>query len=578
MTDNRDQHGNKKPSSNKQSSGEHNATPTRKRAGPATNSNAGQGRRRSSIDPVNAPKSGVTEKNVSKTQQRRKSKERLSPSNTGVSAQKQGRHTHSQNLPQSRPESGRKQNLSSIDKSRNQGFRGDSGQERLPGHPNDREEENLRSAPISRIDHLRNVNKKRTLYRAFFLWVLVLLFMVVTAAAILYVTDYVAPKPHYAFVTTGTIEHTLGTSALIIRDESVFKSATEGSLVTMALEGSRVSKDQLVAMVIPDGAESTTESLNQIQMQIAERQRMLLDSGKGSGAQAFFDEADSNMSPIINMIRHDMLTGSMSNLVSYSSSIQVLMDKRDFMMQTVDFSDEELNALHAQKASLENALSLNADDFRAEFPGIVSFKLDGFEGQLSSSMVPTLTPDELEQYLTSTDGSMMSKITIEPNSSVFRICQNAEQYFATILEGYSVTDFPMNSTVDVRVTAEGIVISDCKIIRSIQSSRGVFIILQTNSSVERLLDRRTIEIELIRKSTSGYKVPVSSLIGVDYSTGYAQLMYNASGYARLVTVKVTDYDREYAIIEPAEGFDYPNDSTIIITNPETISEGEKVEQ
>ena len=434
------------------------------------------------------------------------------------------------------------------------------------------------SAPISRIDHLRNVNRKRTLYRAFFLWLVVLLFMVVAAAAILYVTDYVAPKPHYAFISTGTIEHTIGTSALIIRDEKIFTTSTEGSLVTMALEGSRVSKDQLVAMVIPEGTESTTESLNHIQMQIAERQRMLLDSGKGSAAQTYFDEADNNMAPIINMMRHDSISGNMSNLVSYSSSIQVLMDKRDFLIQSVDFSDEELNTLHSQKDALEKSLSANADDFRAEIPGIVSFKLDGFEGQLSSSSVATISPEELDQYLASSSGSMMSKITVQENSSVFRICQNAEQYFVAVVEGFSITDFPLDSTVNIRVTTEGIVISDCKIIRSIQSTGGVFIVLQTTSSVERLLDRRTIEIELIRKSTSGLRVPVSSLIDADYTTGYAQMMYNASGYARLVTVKVNDHDREYAIIEPAEGFDYPNDSTIIITNPETISEGEKVEQ
>ncbi len=572
MPDNRDQTGRKRPSANRPSSGGRGAEPSRKQQQDATLRNkTSKGKIKKPSYPGETAHGIASDKDSPKAQQRRRSPDRKPKTDPRV-------RTNLMNPNHQNTEAGRQPTLFSSGQTVNQDRGADPGYERQSRAIAEKDNGQGRRAPISRIDHLRNVNRKRTLYRAFFLWVVVLLFMVVAAAAILYVTDYVAPKPHYAFVTSGTIEHTLGTSALIIRDESVFMSPTEGSLVTMALEGSRVSKDQLVAMVIPDGAESTTDSLNQVQMQIAQRQRMLLDAGKGSGAQAFFDEADNNMSPIINMIRHDSLTGSMTNLVSYSSSIQVLMDKRDFMMQTVDFQDEELNALHTQKASLEKALSSNADDFRAEIPGIVSFKLDGFEGQLSSSSVATITPEELEQYLASSEGSMMSKIKVEENTSVFRICQNAEQFFVTVIEGYSVTDLPINSTVAIRVTAEGLVIPDCKIIRSIQSSQGVFVVLHTTSSVERLLDRRTIEIELIRKSTSGYRVPIASLIDVDYTTGYAQMMYNASGYARLVTVKVMDYDREYAIIEPAEGFDYPNDSTIIITNPETISEGEKVEQ
>ena len=433
-------------------------------------------------------------------------------------------------------------------------------------------------ARVRHIDHIRNVKRKRTTRSALLLWLIVPLFMVVAAAATLYVTDYVAPKPNYAFVTRGVIEHTIGASALIIRDETAYLSSTEGELVTMALEGSRVSKDQDLAMVIPEDAKETAEQLNLLQQQIVDRQRELLAAGKGPGAEAIYDESDTNIVPIINMIRLDAITGTQANLVSYTSSIQVLMDTRDNALQSVDFQDEQLNALLAQKESLESSLATNATRFRAEVPGIVSYKLDGLEAKLSSAAVSVLTPSELDAYLSGSNGTMMSDLHVESNTNAFRICQNAEQYFAMVVPGASVNDFPIDASVDIRITNEGILINDLKVVRSLQSLDGVFIVMQTSSSVERLLDRRTVEIEIIRKSTSGLKVPVASLIDPDYTTGYAQMMYNASGYARLMTVKVNDHDREYAIVEPAEGFDIPNDSTIIITNPQTISEGEKVEQ
>jgi hypothetical protein len=67
------------------------------------------------------------------------------------------------------------------------------------------------------------------------------------------------------------------------------------------------------------------------------------------------------------------------------------------------------------------------------------------------------------------------------------------------------------------------------------------------------------------------------LIKPDYEMGYAKILINSSGYARSRSVKILDYDREYAIISPIQGFNDPNTSTIVITNPNTLSEGEKVE-
>jgi len=429
-----------------------------------------------------------------------------------------------------------------------------------------------------RAEHIRATQRKRTITSALFLSVVVILIMVVTAAAILYVTDYVAAKPNYSFVTNGIIEHSIGATALIIRDEQTFSSAAQGSLVALALEGSRVCKDQELAMVIPAGLDSTSASLRNIQQQIVSRQRDLMDIGKGSGADTICLEADNEILPIVNMIRTDSLSDSLSNLMSYSSSVQVLMDKRDSDLQNIDFQDEQLSALIVSKNDLESTLAEQADTLRAAIPGIVSYKLDGFENTLNSTFAAAITPEQYADYVQKSKGILSNDSNIVKDEAALRICQNEEQYLVTLVAGLSVTDFPMDSTCSIRVPSEGVVISDCKVIRSVQSVGGVFVAFQTTSQVERLLDRRTAEIEIIQSSTPGLRVPASSLIDTDYETGFADILYNNSGYARMLKVVVIDHDREYAIIAPVEGFDVPNLSTIIITNPSTINEGDKVEQ
>lgn len=428
-----------------------------------------------------------------------------------------------------------------------------------------------------RAEHIRATQKKKMITSALFLSVVVILIMVVTAAAILYVTDYVAAKPNYSFVTDGTIEHSVGATALIIRDEQTSNTTSSGSLVALALEGSRVCKDQKLAMVIPEGLESTSLSLRNTQRQIVELQRQLMDQGKGSGADTICTETDSEILPIINMVRSDSISDRLSNLMSYSSSVQVLMDKRDSDLQSIDFQDEQLSVLIAAKTDLEKTLSAKAVTLTADIPGIVSYKLDGFETALNSAVIATLSPEDYAEYVQKSKGVLSSDLKIKENEACVRICQNAEQYLVTLVPGSSVTDFPLDSTCDIRVPSEGVVIDNCLIVRSVQSTGGVFLVFKTTSQVERLLDRRTAEIEIIQSSTQGLRVPASALIEADYTSGTAEILYNKSGYARKLVVTIVDHDREYAIIAPVEGFSTPNQSTIIITNPSTISEGEKVE-
>lgn len=427
------------------------------------------------------------------------------------------------------------------------------------------------------IGHLQKIRRKRAIAAAIFLTAVVLLLLAVTAAAILYVKDYVSAKPKFAFVTTGSIEHSVGTSVLVVRDEIVFVSTTEGELIALATEGSRVAKTQKIAMVIPEGMEETIVDLNNVQQQIVEIERELVLQGKGTGAVTIYTEAAAEVLPIINMIRSDSLTGDMSNLTSYSSSIQVLMDNRDIKLQEIDFQDDRLSSLRSNEDSFEQQLSSNSITVKADMPGIVSYKLDNLESKLTPEALLNLVSIECEQYIEKSQSVIVSDLAVSKDEAILRISQNEVQYFACVIEGSSTQEFPMDSLHVIRVPSEGIVIEDCKVIRSSQSENGAYVIFQTSNQVERLLDRRSVDVEIVQSKTEGLRVPITSLIEPDYEAGIAQIFINSSGNAESRTVAVLDHDREYAIIGPVEGLEGVDTSTIVITNPNTISEGEKVE-
>ncbi|NLT12164.1 MAG: hypothetical protein GXY06_07115 [Clostridiaceae bacterium] len=428
------------------------------------------------------------------------------------------------------------------------------------------------------IGHLEKVRKKRTLSAALFLIIVTLLLMVVTASAIIYINDFVAAKPRFAFVSTGSVEHSVGTTALVVREESVFYSQNSGTLVALVTEGSRVAKLQQLAMVIPEGMDITISNLNNIQQQIVEIERELVAKGHAEKAKLIYNEMDSAMLPVINLLRNDSMNGRLADIHSYTSTIQVIMDKRDQSLQNVDFNDEQLIALRNTKTQYERELSSGSTILSAVMPGVVSYKIDGLETVLTYQLLQNMLPSECSKYISESSGIITTDPEISSGDAVLRISQNETQYFACTVSDASVYEYPLDSIHKIRVPAESILIEDCKVVRSTQYEDNVFVVFKTSNSIERLLDRRSIDIEIIKTSTEGLRVPVSALVDPDYSKGFADILINSSGYARSLTVILLDYDREYAIIAPVEGFDQPNHSTIVITNPHTIADGEKVEQ
>lgn len=439
-------------------------------------------------------------------------------------------------------------------------------------------EETRPDAAEERQKHMAQSRKKDSLNAAFHALISILILTGMLVIAVLYVVDYVAAKPTYAFATEGSIEHTIGATALVVRNESVVRSDHTGQLLTQATEGSRVSYNQLLAMVIPSGMEDTLLELDNIDKQIVDRERELIAQGKGAGAKAIFEETNQDIEPIIDLVRQDALQRKLDNMNSYSSSIRVLMDERDSALRNVNFNDEMLDSLRSSESALNAQLEMRASSLHASEPGIVSFRLDGYEEEITYDLILNMVDTQCQDLISKCDSMITGDLDIKQDEPVLRLVQNDRQYFACEIESVAMEEFQLQSKHTIRIPEEGITISDCVVVRCSVTRKGLLIVFETTNQVERLLDRRTVNIEIVQTKTSGIKIPISSLVDADYDRGIATIYVNESGYAKGYTVKIRDYDRESAIVEPMDNESVPNISTIVITNPKTIKEGDKVEK
>jgi len=408
-----------------------------------------------------------------------------------------------------------------------------------------------------------------------------LVFMAVTLLIFVvhHLFNYIAVKPNLEFITSGSVEHTIGARALIVRDEEVVVSATEGDLVTQATEGSRVNAGQNIAMVVPSDMEQVVSNLRDTQSQISEVQQELIMEGLATGADSIYDNINGSLGPIMDMIRIDAMNGNVSDMASYSSSISVLLSQRETELSGLEFDDERLRVLRNDEAGYEAQLENHASKITAPSPGIISFKLDGLENELTFDTLLSADSSTIRNYINDAVGIITSDLYVKNGENLARIASNEKQYLAVFLDEKNApaTAFEIGTLHTINVGSEGISIGKCVVERVESTNNGLMVIFSTTRYVEDLLDLRTVDIEIVITESSGLRVPISALVSPDYDRGVATIYVNNQGFADEVGVIVEDYDREFAIVKPLGDSSVPNLQTVIVTNPSSISPGDKID-
>lgn len=331
--------------------------------------------------------------------------------------------------------------------------------------------------------------------------------------------DYIAEKPNFSFVTTGAVEHTIGARALIVRDEDTIKAVVAGELVTQITEGSRVAKGQDLAIVVPDNMKSAVTDLRNVQSQISDVQQEIILTGNVAEADIIYRNYNKNLSAILDSVRYDSMGGNLTNMSSYSASVNVILDEREDEMSKIDFDDERIAVLRSDEKVYEAQVEKYASVIEAHRPGIVSFRLDGKEDILDYDMFLTMPAAEIKNYLNNSVGAITSDLSVDAESAACRIAQNESQYLTVYLSlnDAAVSDFAVGTLHDINVRTEGISIDNCRVVRCESDVSGMLITFETTRYVEDLLDLRTVDIEIVITETDGMRVSVPSLVNIEYA-------------------------------------------------------------
>ena len=247
--------------------------------------------------------------------------------------------------------------------------------------------------------------------------------LLVLSLVVHHLYDYIAEKPRFAFVTMGTVEHSIGAKALVVRDETVILTRNAGDLVTQITEGSRVAKDQALAMVVPDTMKSVVTDLRNVQSQISDVQQELILSGDVPEADTIYKKFNTNLSSLMDSIRFDAMNGNLTNAASYSASVNVVLEERESEMSKISFNDDRLRIMRDAEKMYQSQLQRDAAVINADKPGIVSFRLDGKESTIEYSAFLNMPLAEIRKHIDDSKGAITSDLYVKEGKGAVRIIE-----------------------------------------------------------------------------------------------------------------------------------------------------------
>lgn len=381
------------------------------------------------------------------------------------------------------------------------------------------EQAKIEGKTAARKNPSQRVAQNKAIRNGFLGAIVVVAALLVLSFVVHHLYDYIAEKPRFSFVTMGTVEHSIGAKALIVRDEEVILAANAGDLVTQITEGSRVAKDQALAMVVPESMKSVVTDLRNVQSQISDVQQELILSGDVPEADTLYRKYNTNIASLMDSVRFDAMNGNLTNSASYGASVNVVLEERESEMSKISFTDDRLKVLRDEEKKYQTQLQRDASLINANKPGIVSFRLDGKESDINYSNFLNMSLADIRKHINDSKGAITSDLYVKAEQGAVRIAQNESQYITVNLSknDAAMSDFAVGTKHDINVRSEGISIDDCEVVRCEEDSQGMLITFSTARAVESLLDHRTVDIEIVISESSGMKTSVASLMNEEYA-------------------------------------------------------------
>ncbi|MCX7746662.1 MAG: hypothetical protein N2645_07215 [Clostridia bacterium] len=374
------------------------------------------------------------------------------------------------------------------------------------------------------------------------------------------------------FIRMGNLEDSINENGYLIRDEEVLKSPYEGNFIKEVAEGERVSANGKIATVLK---ESSLKILDEIKAVELEMVKILKE--KSENREIFSEDImkiDNEIGQKIKGLVPLTNSNNLSKLKETKEEINKLVQKKTEIMGGVGTSDIYLSSLKKKKEQFESMMNASKTQIVSKAAGVVSYHVDGYEAVLSPAGMKDLTPKFLEELKVK---SFESGESVQAGQPVVKVIKSIESFIVVVLPPQKADILKIDDIVQVRINDIGKTVDGIVDYKSDKQEGKYIVGVRIDKGISDTSLLRKVNIDLIKSSHEGMRVPLESLIEKDFTNMKAKIVLVKGNYATIREVKIKGKNDEFAIVEKPEGS--KNSVSLYDTyvlNPKNIEEGQMI--
>lgn len=376
----------------------------------------------------------------------------------------------------------------------------------------------------------RITNSKVLKFGASRVYLLVLLFIIVVASIILY-NMYNSEEKY--LVNEGTIEYTTTCTSYIIKDETVIDIDNTKVLIPTVSEGSRVSKNNIIATY--RGSE-----YEEYQTKIQEIDNQILEGMKDIDVE-YSIEVSNLERQVVNTVISAEGTTSMIEMQDYKTKINDLLSKRATLIGELSPEEAYVKELINKREKLENELKTSSSNVKAPIGGIISYSIDGLEDKLTEESIMTLNYEDVKEYINRSEKISTSKI---------KITSNYEAYILVRVDNVDNEYIEEGSSYKLKVMGVELAEITGDITKVTETEQGYEVLFRVTNGIEHIVNSRECEIEVVWTTYEGLVVPIKAIKEDEDGKSYVTII--TRGDYVDIPVKVQRKNNTYAIVENYE--------------------------
>lgn len=344
-----------------------------------------------------------------------------------------------------------------------------------------------------------NEVQKKKLQKYGVIAVSVLLIVYIVYQAYMMIYDPVGTELAYEY----TVEDTIDAEVFVARSESYINNSKKGTIISAVEDGSRVSKNQPVAMVFADtNAADTYLELRDVETQLNRYKVLARQSANYifdvEDLDLYVDEEAVKLVDLVNERHFTTLDDTINDFRNQVVTKQISTGSK------VDF-DSRVASLQVKYDTLSKK-STKHTDIVSKNSGYYIGYTDGYENVIDCKEITKIGIDDIRKALEAEPKAV-------PNGVIGKVVTEFTWYFLSVIESSKVSSLSVGDTVTVVLPFSAVNTVQAKVFAMNENKETgeVALVLTCNIMNEDAASLRHENAEFVIASHTGIKVPSSAI-------------------------------------------------------------------